>query len=103
MDGGGGGGGAGIPPRNLEIEYGYYISFYMLLNISMYRQNVVWKILSQIAVRSDLRGCKLMPQTPVVGTHAFHTVLSSCYHPFSPHNSKSCMYNFVFSTVTVVH
>ena len=68
------------------------IAIYILLNTStcMCHQNVVWKFVPD-CVRSNLRGCKFkiflgegMPQTPLVGTHVFHTLLSSCYHPGRP-------------------
>ena len=75
--GGGGGGGAGIlsppppPPRNLEIEYGYYITCYWIQNFPG-------------------EGC---PQTTLVGTHTFHTLLSSCYHPVSPPPTQNPVWN----------
>ena len=92
------GGGAGIPsqpqfslPRNLEIEYGYYLH----VTERMCHQNVRkfcprWGqkqseryINSRFSWGGEGRGGSggHAPQTPM---HGFHTLLSSCYHPVPP-------------------
>ena len=56
-----------LPPptqkKNLEIEYGYYfgaisvsyLKFYMLLNITMCHQNVVWKVFPRLRLKQSER------------------------------------------------
>ena len=96
------GGGAGIPsqpqfslPRNLEIEYGYYLH----VTERMCHQNVRkfcprWGqkqseryINSRFSWGGEGRGGSggHAPQTPM---HGFHTLLSFCYHPVSPPQLK---------------
>ena len=98
---GGGGGGPEISPpqpqfslpRNLEIEYGYYIS-YLHVSERMCHQNV-WKFCPRLRQKQSERhinskfswgGACL--QNPLVGIHAFRTLLSSYYHPVFPPQLK---------------
>ena len=52
----GGGGPWNPPPRNLEIEYAYYIGYLHVTELSMCHQNVV--VPDCVRSRSNLRGCK---------------------------------------------
>ena len=38
------GGGVEFPPQNIEIEYGYYISYLHVTERKHVSQNVVWKV-----------------------------------------------------------
>ena len=80
-----------LPPRNLEIEYGFYIS-YLHVTEHKYVSSKCLQILSQIvseAIREDVnskiflwgRGGGGCPQIPIVGTNA---LLWSCHYPVSP-------------------
>ena len=97
-EGVGGGGGAGIispPPRNLEIEYGYYISY---LQVTEHIKYVSSKCCLEVCPRLRQKQSDRMqiqnfpkgacPHPPLVGMHTFHTLLSSCYHPVSPSQLK---------------
>ena len=82
------------PPEILKLSVVIILAIYMLLNISMCHQNVVWKFCPRLRQKQSER-TKIQkfpggacPQTPLVGTHAFRTLLSSCYHPVFPPQLK---------------
>ena len=89
------------PPRNLDIDYCGTIdtSCFMLLDISMCHQSVVWKVCPRLseATWTDLNskfswGRGDMPPDPPSSHAHLRTLPSSCYHPVLPSpNSKSCM------------
>ena len=59
-------GGLESPARNLEIEYGYYISY---LHVTEHKYVSSKSCLENFVpdcfrIYSNLRGCKFMPQTP---------------------------------------
>ena len=76
------------PPRNLEIEYSYYISYLHVTKLSRCHQNVL-KFVPDCA-RRNLRGCKFnlflegghAPDPPSRHAHVSHTtivLLPSCF------------------------
>ena len=99
--------GAGIPPpppshnlpnpEILKLSMVIILAICMLLNVSMCHQNVrkfcprLHQKQSERYINSKFFWRGACPQTPLVGMHAFRTLLSSCYHPVPPPNSKSCM------------
>ena len=99
--------GAGIspplPPRNLEIDYGYYcgainISYLQVTGHTLVPSKCCLESLSQImseAIWNDLNSQNFsgggMPPDPPSSHACLHTLLSSRYHPVSPYNSKSWM------------
>ena len=78
------------PPQNIEFEYGYY-SYLHVTEHKHVLQNVVWKVCPRLCQKQSERmyiqnyPSGACPQFPLVGTHAFCTLLSSCYHPFPTH------------------
>ena len=109
--GGGGGGGGGLefpppshnfppppppPQKILKLSMVIIIS-YLHVTEHMCHQNVC-KFCPRLRQKQSERYINskfswgACPQTPLVGMHAFCTLLSSCYHPVSPPpNSNSCM------------
>ena len=89
------------PPRNLEIEYSYYISYLHVTKLSRCHQNV-WKSVPD-CIRRNLRGCKFnlflggevgkgghAPDPCSRYAHVSHTtivLLPSCF----PLHLKTCM------------
>ena len=93
------------PPRNLEIEYGYYCF------VTGIKQQSCPRLRQKQSERIDLNSkfsSVACPQTPVVGTHTYVCVsvlsrttiilLPPC---FTPPNSKSCMKPWVCSSLII--
>ena len=84
--------GAQSPPRNLEIEYGFYIS-YLHVTEHKYVSSKCLEILSKTvseAIWEDVNSKIFLggacPQTPLVGTNTLRMLLWSCYYLVSrPH------------------
>ena len=82
----------GIPPpsRNFPSPEIMKLGMVIIVLSQVLNNNLV-----PDCVRSNLRGSKFKtfpggacPQTPLVGTQAFHTLLSPCYHAVPPPHLK---------------
>ena len=91
------GGGPGIPPSlppSHNFSYPEILKLSMVIILAIMCHQNVWKFCPRLQMKQSWRynkfkifmggGGGACPQTPPqVGMHAFHTLLSSCYHPVS--------------------